>query len=190
MGSTENRILADLGQSSPVWTQPNHGLQSPVVVGTPISFENGPQPIAGWPSEPGLTNGQPIAGWPPSGPATIPTSDHTISFQEAVNQWVKTTFGTETLGDVKVRRQRFLEEALELVQATGGTPQEVANATTYVFSRPVGEVNNEVGGTLNTLSALCTSIGVNLMQAAWDELISAWNRIDQIRVKSAGKPVF
>ena len=190
MGSTENRILDDLSQSAPIWTQPNHGLQPPVVVGTPISFENGPQPIAGWPSEPGLTNGQPIAGWPPSGPATIPTSDHTISFQEAVNQWVKTTFGTETLGDVKVRRQRFLEEALELVQATGGTPQEVANATTYVFSRPVGEVNNEVGGTLNTLSALCTSIGVNLMQAAWDELISAWNRIDQIRVKSAGKPVF
>lgn len=77
------------------------------------------------------------------------------SFQARVQPWMMECFGLVISGDTRERNHRFLEEALELVQACGCTIQEAYTLVHYVFNRPVGEVPQEIGGVMVTLAALC-----------------------------------
>lgn len=52
------------------------------------------------------------------------------------------------------RAMRFGEEAIELLQATGLSSSEVTTLVHYVYGRPVGEVSQEISGTMVTLQAL------------------------------------
>lgn len=91
-------------------------------------------------------------------------------FQTEVGDWLLRCFGKQIAFDVTERNHRFLEEALELVQATGCTKQEAHNLVDYVFGRDVGEVTQEVGGTMVTLAALCFANDVDLNAAMLAEL--------------------
>jgi hypothetical protein len=84
---------------------------------------------------------------------------------------------------------RFLEEALELSQASGCSSEDAHRLVDYVFSRPVGRLEPEVGGVMVTLAALCAAAGIDLKNAADRELERNWSRIDAIRRKQANKPV-
>lgn len=113
-----------------------------------------------------------------------------FEFQVKVWNWLLTCFGVAIARDKDERNQRFLEEALELVQATG-MPAEVAhNLVDYVYGRPVGIDRQEVGGVIITLSALCSANGIDLNDAAGTELLRIWSKIDTIRQKQAAKPHF
>ena len=122
--------------------------------------------------------------------ATVPPSraDGALPFQVRVDEWVTACFGDTIRGDKIERNHRFLEEALELVQSTGCTQSEAHQLVDYVFSRPVGDLAQEVGGVMNTLAALSNIQGVDMMRAGDIELVRCWTKIEKIRAKQAAKP--
>ncbi len=109
-------------------------------------------------------------------------------FQYRVWEWMQACFGSEISRDALERNHRFLEEALELVQASGCTHHEAVILVDYVYGRPVGEFSQEVGGVMVTLAALCQSRNVAMDQAGETELRRVWTKIATIREKQASKP--
>jgi hypothetical protein len=110
------------------------------------------------------------------------------SFQARVAPWMQECFGAEISGDRTERSHRFLEKALELVQAAGCTSGEAHQLVDYVFGRPIGELQQEAGGVMVTLAALCLAQGVDMHAAGEIELERVWTKIDIIRAKQAAKP--
>lgn len=111
-----------------------------------------------------------------------------MSFQIAVNRWMHECFGREIAADRMERNHRFLEEALELVQACGCTQSEAYQLVEYVFGRPTGEVIQECGGVMVTLAALCNTHAIEMQACGDRELARVWQNIDKIRTKQAAKP--
>lgn len=109
-------------------------------------------------------------------------------FQSRVADWMLNCFGREIASDTQERCHRFLEEALELVQSLGGTPEEAHQLVDYVYGRDIGHKDQEFGGVMLTLAALGNAIGVNMTGAAEIELERVWQKIDEIRRKQAAKP--
>jgi hypothetical protein len=112
------------------------------------------------------------------------------SFQTRVRRWVVACFGIPIADDRQERNHRFLEEALELVQALRCTREEAHQLVDYVFDRPVGDIPKEVGGTMVTLAALCAANGLDMETLGWDELERVWTRVEAIRAKQKAKPQF
>ena len=114
--------------------------------------------------------------------------DATEPFQQRVQPWMMSCFGPEISADRIKRNHRFIEEALELVQATGCTKSEAHQLVDYVYSRPVGEPPQEVGGVMVTLAALCLANGYDMHEAGETELARIWTKVEKIRAKQAAKP--
>ena len=108
-------------------------------------------------------------------------------FQFSVNEWCMEAFGEALTKDPLKRNRHFLEESLELVQTHGYTAAQAHALVDYVFSRPVGEANQELGGVMVTMAALCNAHGLCIETAARNELNRVWEKIDQIRAKQASK---
>ena len=113
---------------------------------------------------------------------------HIRLFQTRVADWMKAAFSPEACMDKVERNHRFLEEALELVQSLGCTASEAHQLVDYVYGRPQGEVNQEAGGVMVTLAALCEVSAIDLEFASRKEGRRIWEKIDQIRAKQAAKP--
>jgi len=109
-------------------------------------------------------------------------------FQQRVQPWLMACFGEMIAGDREERNHRFLEEALELVQACGCTASEAHQLVDYVYGRPLGEPHQEVGGVMVTLAALCLANGLNMHADAETELARIWTKVGAIRAKGAAKP--
>lgn len=109
-------------------------------------------------------------------------------FQSRVCWWVLSCFGMDIARDKVERNHRFIEEALELVQATGCTRSEAHQLVDYVFDRPVGDPAQEAGGVMVTLAALCAVHGLDMGPAGEAELARVWTKVDVIRAKQAAKP--
>jgi hypothetical protein len=125
------------------------------------------------------------AGWTLTPP---PSEPQDLSFQARVQLWMQTCFGTEIAADKIERTHRFLEEALETVQANGCTRSEAHQLVDYVFDRPVGDLPQEIGGAQVTLAALCSASGHNMSECGEAELARIWTKVEQIRAKQAAKP--
>lgn len=110
------------------------------------------------------------------------------AFQRGVDKWMDACFNAEIKADVVERSDRFLEEALEFVQAAGYSADRAHALVDYTFGRPQGEINQEVGGVMVTLAAMCNTLGVDIGAAAETELARVWTKIDAIRAKQAAKP--
>ncbi|AZS21738.1 hypothetical protein CSW63_14480 [Caulobacter sp. FWC26] len=110
------------------------------------------------------------------------------SFQERVEKWLEACFPPSVRSDSSERTHRFLEEALELAQANGCTRGDAIALVEYVFGRPQGQPDQEVGGVLVTLASLCSATGLNMDEAGDRELDRNWKRIDAIRAKQQSKP--
>jgi NTP pyrophosphatase (non-canonical NTP hydrolase) len=110
------------------------------------------------------------------------------TYQYSVGDWVHECFGPEIAADKQERNHRFIEEALELVQACGATASECHQLVDYVFGRDVGDPAQETGGVMVTLAALCNAHGIDLDKAARDELTRVWTKVDKIRAKQGAKP--
>lgn len=108
--------------------------------------------------------------------------------QQRVDKWLIACFGETIARDPIERNHRFLEEALELVQACGCTQSEAHQLVDYVFERAVGEKNQECGGVMVTLAALCLAQNLNMNAAAETELARIWTKVEKIRAKQAAKP--
>src|ERR1019366_10303280 len=73
--------------------------------------------------------------------------------------WAIRCFGREHVFDRAIRALRTLEEAAELAQALGVPEDKAAKCISTVYSRPVGEPLQEIGGVLLTIAVLCESMG-------------------------------
>ena len=109
-------------------------------------------------------------------------------FQVNVARWLLSCFGKEIAIDKVERNQRFIEEALELVQACGGTREDCHMLVDYVFGRPIGEPQQEVGGVMVTLAALCFAQNMHIDECATNEITRCWQNQDKIREKQLNKP--
>lgn len=110
-------------------------------------------------------------------------------FQSRVAPWMQECFGAAIASDVRERGDRLLEEVLELLQSHGYDPSRVATLRDYVFGRPIGEPQQEVGGVMVTLAAYCLATGIDMHTAGDTELarISAPEVVERIRLKQASK---
>lgn len=112
------------------------------------------------------------------------------SFQARVDGWMAQCFTPEIAADRVERGDRLLEEVLELLQAGGYDFARIPEVIQYVAGRPVGEIGQEVGGTMVCLSAFCNAYGVDLGAEAEIELerILEPETMARIRAKQAAKP--
>lgn len=110
------------------------------------------------------------------------------TYQDRVKPWMAACFGAAIAADKSERSHRFLEEALELVQACGCSEQEAERLVAYVYGRPVGKKSQEVGGVMVTLAALCLAQGLDMEHEGERELARVWQKMDVIRAKQASKP--
>lgn len=120
-------------------------------------------------------------------------------FQDAVDAFMQACFGAAISADRPERSHRFVEESLELGQALGCTREAAHQLVDYVFSRPVGEPRQEVGGVMVTLAALCNAnsvdegggriaLDLDIETCGEEELARCWTIIDRIREKRLTKP--
>lgn len=114
--------------------------------------------------------------------------DNKESFQSRVVPWLHECFGEDISNDKLERSDRFIEEALELVQACGYSKERVLELIDYVYDRPAGEKYQEVGGVMVTLAALCQAHGLDMHGCGEKELHRIWGKIETIREKQKNKP--
>lgn len=110
------------------------------------------------------------------------------SYQRRVEEWLAACFTPPVRADQRERTHRFLEEALELAQANGCSRADAIALVDYVFARPAGQPDQEVGGVMVTLAGLCSAAGINMAEAGSCELDRNWDRIEVIRAKQRSKP--
>jgi hypothetical protein len=115
-------------------------------------------------------------------------TDHPPTYQEQVEAWLEAWLPAPARKDQLERTFRFLEEALELAQANGCSKQDAQALVEYVYGRPHGRPDQEVGGVMVTLASLCSAVGIDMNDAGDRELKRNWSRIDDIRRKQAAKP--
>ena len=109
-------------------------------------------------------------------------------FVRDVVAWGTKCHGEAPMACKRERNHRFIEEAIELVQACGCSRDEVLMLVDYVFGRPVGTVEQELGGVAISLALLVAAHGEDFEYCAEQELSSVWARLEAIRAKSAKKP--
>jgi NTP pyrophosphatase (non-canonical NTP hydrolase) len=116
--------------------------------------------------------------------------DNKYSFQKRVYPWTVETFGYVKTMSLVERRQRVIEEAIELLQAMGGSEDEVVKMAAYVFARKIGEPRQEIGGLQGCIAAAANALGIDMDQAREDELVRCIDKVDKIREKNLTKPTF
>lgn len=109
--------------------------------------------------------------------------------QSRVQPWMMACFGPEISADRLERGDRLLEEVLELLQSGNYPPERVSALVGYVWSRPVGDPPQEVGGVMITMAAYCLAHGLDMHKAGEDELARIWTKVEKIRAKQASKPM-
>lgn len=112
-------------------------------------------------------------------------------FQEQVAIWFRTCFGNppdHNASNPRERAARFAEEAIETMQAAGLTKDEVASLVDYVFSRPKGDLMDEISGSLTTIAALATTHNLNLDECALHGISSLYSKMEKVRAKHRNKP--
>ena len=76
-------------------------------------------------------------------------------------EWAQRAFGVRDVETPAIRALRMVEEAIELCQALDVPKDKVALTVETVYSRPVGQVEQEIGGVLLTMAVLTEVLGKN-----------------------------
>jgi hypothetical protein len=95
-----------------------------------------------------------------------------------IQSWIIRSFGSDVFTNPQERGRRFLEEAIELNQAIGVSQEDALRLVNYVYSRPVGVVEQELGGVGITLLGLCSSLKLDFEDVTTVEL----NRVNAFPV--------
>lgn len=99
-----------------------------------------------------------------------------VEMQRRIAAWAKSRFGDGTM-DRRERAIRVLEEAIELAQAEGIRRHTISALLLHVYTKPVGEPNQEAAGVGVCLLAWAEGAGENLSSLIHDE-------VDRIEGKS------
>lgn len=97
--------------------------------------------------------------------------------QNRVVEWGRRCFGDDHMSDTKLRALRLLEEAIEFSQAVGVPIEQAARLVNYVYTRPVGNPEQELGGVGVCALAAAGALGVSTAQVLLTE-------IDRVESKS------
>lgn len=81
-----------------------------------------------------------------------------LARQKVVYEWGIRCFGLAHMVSPAQRGLRFLEEAVELYQAAGGTAETAHKLVDFIFAREPGEIGQEIGGVGVTLLAFAESV--------------------------------
>lgn len=111
-------------------------------------------------------------------------------FQKRVGIWVQKCFGSVVRYNREERTQRFLEESIELAQAMGLSKEGALALVEYTYGRPVGVVEQELGGVMVTLAALCDACQLDMVKEGEVELTRVLDPkvMEKIQAKQATKP--
>lgn len=90
--------------------------------------------------------------------------------QHRVNAWCAEAFGSDHAASVPERALRLIEEALEAAQAAGINSAMAHRLVDHVYSRPTGELEQELGGVGLTLLALASAAGLDADHTEQQEL--------------------
>lgn len=91
---------------------------------------------------------------------SIGSAHETKADPSAVLQWAVDSFGPTALNRDE-RAARVTEEAIEVAQVEGVPLEVIQRITERVYSRPVGELGQEIGGLMVCLYALAANCGVD-----------------------------
>lgn len=94
-----------------------------------------------------------------------------IIWQTLARRWSQLVFGEhfERITP-KIRSLRVLEEAMELAQSEGVTPEELQIIADQVYSKPVNpDPKKELGGVIVTLTNYADTRGYNLEESFYSE---------------------
>lgn len=80
--------------------------------------------------------------------------------QQRVATWCREAFGQESTS-VAHRGLRLAEEAIETAQAAGCDRDKLHALIDYIYERPVGELDQELGGLGVTALALAAAAGLD-----------------------------
>lgn len=116
------------------------------------------------------------------------TDEDFATFQTRVAKWSTACFGETIPRDQLERGDRLLEEVFELLQSGDYPPERVAMLRDYVWTRPVGEPKQELGGVYVTLALYAWALGLDMRDAAETELARVWTKVEAIRAKQLTKP--
>jgi hypothetical protein len=108
-------------------------------------------------------------------------------FQKMTLAWMHKCFGKEITENRVERGLRVVEEAIELGQSAGLTKEQVLKLVEWVYSRPAGDLLQESGGVLITLSAFCSAHGIRLEDSAQRELFRCVQGTRKIQKKQREK---
>lgn len=92
--------------------------------------------------------------------------------QKAVMKWAVSTFGPVAEMPVE-RAMRLVEEAIEICQCYAVDKSAIVRIVDRVYSRPCGELHQEIGGVAITLDALAENAG-------WSVTTEAEREFDRI----------
>jgi hypothetical protein len=96
--------------------------------------------------------------------------EHRDERQRAIGYWSEVNFGRAEGSSIPQRGIRHLEEAAEAAHAAG-VPLDMAIAMIrYVWSRPKGELAQELGGSAITLLAFAQAAGLSADECEQKEL--------------------
>jgi hypothetical protein len=107
-----------------------------------------------------------------------------LGFQTRVENWFTECFD-KSAGDRTERADRFLEEAIEMLQAAEYPKKRIYKLIDHVYGRPIGELHQEVGAVMLTLATFCLAHELDMHEAGDTELerVSAPEMITRLRAK-------
>lgn len=108
--------------------------------------------------------------------------------QKQVSDWCADAFGVEHATSIQQRGIRFLEEAIEAYQATGGDRAMAHKLVDFIFDKPTGDLFQELGGVGVTLLALAAAAGLSADGAEHAEVTRVLSKpIEHFRARNAAK---
>jgi hypothetical protein len=114
-------------------------------------------------------------------------NSHRLARQIEILQWAIETFGAATAANTGERIRRFVEEAVELAQATGLEKQALLAIIEHVYAKPVGNIEQEIGQVGVSLLGLAQHLNIfadQQEQAEFDRLKSLSTEYWQARQKA------
>jgi len=81
---------------------------------------------------------------------------------QIVLDWAIRCFGMDHVYNLPIRALRLAEEAVELTQAYGIPKEKMLDLVEIVYSRPVGDKEQELGGVALTTTVLAAAYGQDL----------------------------
>lgn len=132
--------------------------------------------IAAWDCDKKADRTFTLAGFSIPGPTNVIAIHGRNRRQSTAYNWCAECFGAASAGSPHERARRVLEEALELAQAAGVTPEDAAHQLANVYRRPAGDPAQEIGGLSLTLLTYAEAAGLSADACEVDELNRVLNK--------------